>query len=192
MPVIKKFRFAALGLILLVILSGGRGQSRQNQDRGTVLNSPVTENTAVRFFYDPALSDFFHFPIIFRVAEEGDARLITPPSTRAGWTSYITPVEMRQFLQTIARSNLTWQESDKVEIFEPAFQIPRSDAMEIVAVGSIGTVKALVKPTRICQTLEPLDAALKTKRALWELQRFRLTYGCKVPGFTWDSYPDRE
>jgi hypothetical protein len=188
-----KNTFIFLISMLTLIIAGPEGMSKdqQNQYKGYVLNASVGANSAVRFFYDPALSDAFHSPIIFRATEDGDSRLINPPSTRAGWTSYIAFSEMRQFLQTLAHSNLAWQESDKVEIFEPALQIPRLDTMEIVVVGSSGTAKAMVRPSRICQTLEPLDAALKTKRALWELQRFRLTYGCQVPGFDWKLYPDR-
>ena len=132
--------FAILGLAFMG--SAGLLLAGQNQYKGHVLNTPVGENFAVRLFYDPAVSDYFHFPIVFRVADEGDARLITPPSTRAGWTSYVAFSEMRQFLQTLAQSNLTWQESDKVEIFEPAFQIPRSESLEITVVGSTGTARA--------------------------------------------------
>jgi hypothetical protein len=179
-------------LSVLVIAGSSNAMSlQQNRYKGYVLNAPVGESTAVRLFYDPALSDAFRFPIILRVTEEGDARLVNPPSTRAGWTSYITFSEMRQFLRTLAQSNLIWQESGKVEIFEPALQILRLDTMEIAVVGSIGTAKAMVRPKGICQTLEPLDATLKTKRAIWELQRFRLSYGCQVPGFDWNQYPDR-
>jgi hypothetical protein len=62
--------------------------------------------------------------------------------------------------------------------------------MEIRVVSPKGTAVATVSPKRICPTLEPLDAALATSRALWEFQLFRVEDGCKVPGFNNQAYPD--
>ena len=180
-------------VVVTLIIAGSAGVvlSQQNQYKGFVLKSPVGENSAVRFFYDPALSDYFHSPVVFRAGEQGDARLVTPPTSTGGWTSYVSFSEMRELTQALAQSNLTWEETDRVEVLEPSFQIPRFEAMEILVVGSKGTARAKLRPTRICETLKPLDSVLKTQRAHWEFQWFRVTHGCQVPGFDWNLYPER-
>jgi hypothetical protein len=87
-------------------------------------------------------------------------------------------------------TDLAWQESEAVEALGSYKKLPVSDDMEILVAFANGTAKAQITPKTICRTLKPLDAALKTPRALWEFQGFRLNYGCKVPGFKPDAYPD--
>jgi hypothetical protein len=63
--------------------------------------------------------------------------------------------------------------------------------MDVRVVITSGTAKAQVSPKDICTILKPLDAALKGPRILWEFQGFRISYGCKVPGFKYGAYADR-
>ena len=49
-----------------------------------------------------------------------------------------------------------------------------------------------VDPKQICERLAPLDAALKQPRALWEFQLFRVDYGCHVPGFNRNAFPEHD
>jgi hypothetical protein len=176
---------------LALMGSAGLLLAGQNQYKGYVLNGKIGENTAVRLFYDPAASDYFHSPLVFHVAEQADARLVKPPETTEGRTAYISFSEMQKFLQVLSRSRLTWREYANIDILEPALQIPTLDTMEIVVVGPSGTARAEVRPSRICETLGPLDIVLKTKLAHWELQRFRKSYGCQVSGFDFNLYPER-
>lgn len=179
-------------LALPLIFAGGAGLmfSQQNQYKGFVLNSQVEEGTALRFFYIPP-GDYFHAPLVFRAVEPGDPRLTTGPMSAEGRSAYISFDEMQQLMQNLAHSNLVWQESDKIEImgsFKELLHV--SGGMDILVVSPKGTADAKIRPTRICDTLKPLDSALKTQRALWEFQAFRLGYACQVPGFKYDAYPD--
>ncbi len=173
------------GLMSTAVLSSCQAVNKKN-----VLNSPVDENTAVRFFYNPA-GDYFHFPLVFRAVGQKDPRLNTAPMLIEGRTAYISFSEMQQLMQGLARSGLLWRQSEKVEVLR-SFKVepPWVEHLEITVVSSKGTARASLDPKNICETLKRLDSALKTPRALWEFQRLRLNYDCKVPGFIYDAYPD--
>lgn len=179
---------STLALASAFLWSAGAVQSQQSQAKGFVFNTAVDKNTVVRFFYQPP-GDYFHYPLVFRAVEEGDSRLGTGPSADGG-IAYIVVFEMQQLSQGLAHLNLSWQESEKIETLESFKDLPITDRMEIVVVTSKGTAKAQVKPNRICETLGPLDSAIRTKRPLWGFQAFRINYGCKIPGFKPGAYPD--
>jgi hypothetical protein len=188
----KSLSFWVLALVVLMAASAGGIQSTHKQRRASLLDFPVDQNTAVRFFYNPP-GDYFHVPLVFRVVGQGDARLNTAPLGDEGRTAYISRVEMQKLIQGLPHSDLSWQESENVEILGSYKRLLTvKGSMEILVVCSKGTARTKVPPNSICKTLKPLDAALKTPRALWEFQGFRLNYGCKVPGFNYDAYPDRQ
>jgi hypothetical protein len=180
-------------LIVLFAVSAGGIQSSHEEERASVLNSPPDGNTAVRFFYQPQ-AEYFHYPLVFRPVEEGDRRLNTAPMREEGRTAYISFTEMRDLIQRVAHARLAWQESQTVEALGSCKKLARAgfglDTMDIFLSSPKGTARTKIAPKAICSTLEPLDTAIKTRRALWELQGFRLNYGCKVPGFKHDAYPD--
>jgi hypothetical protein len=149
----------------------------------------VDVNTAVRFFYQPS-GNYFHFPLVFRAVEQQDSRRNTAPMAAEGRTAYVSLSEMQQLMQDFATSDLSWQESEKVEALGSFRELEISDSLVITVTSSKGTAEASLNPKEICKTLKPLDSALKTPRALWEFQGFRLNYGCKVPGFVFDAYQD--
>jgi hypothetical protein len=88
--------FVFLPAILVAALVG-RVQADRGQERISVLTSPVDERTAVRFFFQPA-GDYFHYPLLFRVAEEGSRPLHSSPMQEEGQTAYISISEMRELV----------------------------------------------------------------------------------------------
>lgn len=157
---------------------------------GNVRNSPADASTAIRFFFQPPGS-YFHVPLILQVAEPKDRRLNTAPLLDAGRTAYISLSEMQQLLPKVTHLVLLWQQGDIVEVFGSASVLPLAHAMDVTIVSSHGTARAAIQPDDICKTLGAMDSALKTPRALWEFQFFRLQYGCRIPGFRRDAYPER-
>ena len=143
----------------------------------------------VRFFYDPP-GEYFHAPLVFNVVEEGNPLLNTAPMKEAGRTAYVSLAEMRDIVQRLQSSHIVWEESGDIVTLGSYKKLPLFDDMQILVANSVGTAKTRIAPKAICQTLKPLDAALKTPRALWEFQIFRLQYGCRVPEFNADAYPD--
>jgi hypothetical protein len=177
----------------LAAIAARGAQPNQGKERASVLNSPVDDKTTVRFFYDPP-GDYFHYPLVFRVVEEGNPLLNTASMQKEGQTAYISLSEMRELVRLLAHSGLRWQESETVEVFGSYKKLALAgvglDAMDVRVVTSRGTAKAEVSPKDIC-TLKPLDAALKGPRILCEFQAFRINYGCKVPGFKYGACGDR-
>jgi hypothetical protein len=97
---------------------------------------------------------------------------------------------MQNVMAKLAHSGLYWQESDKVEVFGNIMDLMPTGHMELTVVSSEGTAKASVVPTSLCDYLSQLDTSITTQRALWELQQFRYSYGCKVAEFDPREYPD--
>jgi hypothetical protein len=155
-----------------------------------VLHSPIDDGTAVRLFFNSG--DYFHAPLIFRVVSESDPRLNTAPLLPEGRTAYISHVEMQHLKQGLAELVLRWpwKQSREVMAFGDAMSIPAVGAMVIIVVSSQGTAEGGLDSTRICNTLAPLDSALRTPRALWEFQLFRDEYKCDVPGLNGQAFPD--
>jgi len=175
-----------LPLVLLFVNSPGYAQTASDD---SVLDSPADETVAIRFFFQPA-GDSFHVPLVFRVVNETDPRLNTAPILDSGRTGYISLSEMQQLLPRVAHLHLFWRQAETVEVLGSFRLLNRSVNMDITIVSSHGTARAVLDHRTICETLSPLDSTLKTPRALWEFQLFRQGYGCKVPGFNYDAYPD--
>jgi hypothetical protein len=182
-------------LLALAVIALSAGELLPTQGHGgpVALNAPIDEKTAIRFFYDPS-GDYFHAPVVFRAAERGSSQINTAPMREEGRTAYITLEEMGDLARALSRSGLGWQASDTVEALGSYKELPLAgiglDTMDVRLVSSRGTSKAQISPKAICTILKPLDVALKTPRALWEFQGYRLNYGCKVSGFKYDAYPD--
>jgi hypothetical protein len=189
----KRLNLWVLMLVVLLVAAGELAQSNQKHDQVSVLNSAADEKTVVRFFYYPA-GDYIRIPLLFRVVEEGNPLLNTAPMREEGRTAYISLSDMHELVHGLIQSGLGWQESKTVEVLGSYKDLTLVgiglDTMDVRIVSSHGTARAEISPKAICMILKPLDGALKTPRAIWELQIFRLDYGCKVPGFKPDAYPD--
>jgi hypothetical protein len=195
-----------LFMVVIALLScTSLGQTPPNRSKKLFQNTPPDENTAIRFFYNPSDSDYFHVPLVFRAVKHDDSRLNSAPILEEGRTAFISFTEMSDLLKGLANSDLHWQESETVQALGPYKKIGylgrkgntmvfRAEdgysVMAIWVVHSKGTAKAILAPKGICVTLKPLDSALKTPRTLWEFQIFRMNYSCKVQGFRPEEYPD--
>jgi hypothetical protein len=181
--------------LLLAILASTTSLSfHQTVVKKSVLDYPVDETTAVRFC-DTNEEDYFHVPLIFRAVKQGDPRLNTAPLVvHEGRTAYISLDEMNRLIQGLAHSSLSWQQSEKVESLKwDLAKGPLScfGGMEVLVVSSKGTATGKIRTKRICETLKPLDSAIKTPRALWEFQFYRINFGCKPPlGYISGKYAD--
>jgi len=151
----------------------------------------IDGNGAVRFFYVAGDNNYFHVPLLFRAVDDRDSRLGTAPVTDYGRTAYISKQEMRQLEQRISKMRLSWCVSRKVDALERSQDLHSYGGMGVKVVFSAGTVESKIIPDEICDTLARLDPAIKTDRALWEFQLYRIGYHCTVPHFNFNAYPDR-
>jgi hypothetical protein len=180
-----------LCIILTVTLSAS-GLSSCSSCQTTVglnvLDTPVSEHTAVRMFFDPG--NYFHPPLIFRVVAANDTRLNTAPMLPEGRTAFITAIEMQRLIKGLQGMKLSWKESREHIVFDEARNLPPVFYGISVVISSEGTAESGIPPAKICDSLAPLDSALSTPRALWEFQLFRAGFNCKVLGLDGQAYPD--
>jgi hypothetical protein len=152
---------------------------------------PVDDDTFVTFFYLPSYS-YLHPALIFHAAKSGSTLLNTAPFTDLGGrTAYVSIEEMRDLIGLLAHSDLSWRKTKQTELPKPGLA-NTTDKLEIRIINPDGTALSLSNPDKLCETLAPLDAALKQPRALWEFQLFRQEYGCKVPGLNRNAYPQHD
>lgn len=184
-------RITGICLLLVAIVGTTMPSYAQATGDGNVVNSSADESVAIRFYLQLS-GDYFKVPLVFRVVDRKDHRFNTAPVLDSGRTAYITLAEMQKLLPALVQSGLSWLQGQIVEIFGSSIVIPRTETMQVTILSSHGTALAALDPKKICKTLSPLDSDLTTPRALWEFQAFRIPYGCTVPGFNYNAYPDRE
>ena len=90
----------------------------------------------------------------------------------------------------MTRSVTMGQQTTGVEVLGDWQMIPVTEAMDVVIIFSKGAARGVIQNENICETLASLDSPIKTPRAHWEFQRFRIYYGCRVPGFDDAKYTD--
>ena len=178
-------------LLLLATLTSAPSASSQAARQIHALTLPTGKDSVVRFFCQPPDGEYFHVALLFRVVEKKDPRWNTAPVFDEGRTAHISVSEMRQLITALSAAHLSWDESTKVEGLETYKTIHSYGGMSIKVLSANGTAKATIEPKKICETLAPLDDALQTPRALWELQLFRSQYHCRVPNFNPNAYPER-
>ena len=145
----------------------------------------------VRFYYHSPDGEYFHVALLFRVVKRSDPLWNSAPVVAEGRTAYISLSEIQQLMLKLARLPLHWSVSEQREALETYANIHSYGGMGIKVLSANETAKATIAPDKICETLGTLDGALRTRRALWEFQFFRLQYRCQVPNFNFDAYPDR-
>jgi hypothetical protein len=177
--------------LLLVTLTSAKPAYCQAASQGDALTLPASKHAVVRFFYQPPEGEYLHHPLLFRVVKKSDSRWNTIAYLNVGHTLYISLSDMQQLMINLAHLSLQWEESTEIEPLETWDNVNSYGyGMGIKVLSSKGTAKALIEHDKICETLAQLDGALLTPRALWEFQRFRLQYYCRVPGYNPDAYDE--
>ncbi len=182
---------ARISSLLLVMLASAPWTSSQVANERHPLTLAANNDAVVRFFFVPAFNSYFHYPLLFRVAEENDPRWNTALLVDVGRTAYISFSEMRGLFAALSAEPLSWAESTKIEELETYKTIRNDGRVDIKILSSGGTAKSGIPPKQMCETLAKFDAALRTPRALWEFQFFRRQFDCRVPNFDPKAYPDR-
>ena len=151
----------------------------------------ASRDSVVRFYYQPPGGEYFHVALLFRVVKRSDPLWNSAPIIEEGRTAYISHSEMQQLISKLTRLPLRWSESAQRESLETYANIHSYGGMGIKVLSASRTAKATIAPDKIYETLAPLDGVLRTQRALWEYQFYRLQYHCRVANFNFNAYPDR-
>ena len=187
----KRHIYTLCRLVLTVTGCGLLAQAQQNRNPYPgVLTSPVDNSTVVRFYYHPPNADRFVYPLVIRVAAADDEQMKVAPVLAEGRTVHISLSEMQELVAGMTRSITMGQQTRGVEVLGAWEMIPVTEAMDVVIIFSKGAARGVIQREDICKTLGSLDSTIKTPRAHWEFQRFRIYYGCRVPGFDDAKYTD--
>lgn len=188
----RKVNFVSRAYMLLfATLATAAWGASQEISKGHRLTLPASKDSVLQFFFQPLDGRYFHVPLLFRVVNKSDPRWNTAPLLDIGRTAYISLSEMHELMTRLAQLPLQWDESAKIENLEPYKIIPLGPRMRIKILSVNGTANSSINPDNICETLAQLDDTIKTPRALWEFQLFRMKYDCRVPNFNPDAYPER-
>lgn len=165
----------------------------QKPTHSAILNSPVTDSTAVSFFWFGDMDSNFRSPINFYVVSEGDRKLHTVAVESAGhqWNAFVSASEMELLINGLKALGLPWVDSSGRAVFKDSFKRTNSGFLEITVVSSEATSKAYIRIARMCDELSQLDSAMPTPRILWQFQLFRVDNGCDVPGYNNSVIPPK-
>lgn len=163
----------------------------QTPTRSAVLDSPVTERTAVSFFWFGDMDSHFRSPMNFYVVPDADSRL-HKVEVEAGddqWNAFISASEMQSLIDGLKALDLRWVDFKGREVFKSLFKRTDDGFLDITVVSSKATSKSHIRIARMCNELSRLDSAMPTPRILWQFQNFRVDKGCRVPGFNNNVIP---
>jgi len=160
---------------------------------GSRLSHSAQAPIAIRLYLEPSTGSYFHVPLIFRETSD-NALLNTAPLLPQGRTVYISKAQMSDIQSLIAESIFSWEWNSTTTAFEPFMGLEPSQRLQIAVLYSpAGMASGYVARDETCGKLAAFDIPLKSEpRALWEAQLFRFDYGCSVPLFRRDRYPDHD
>jgi hypothetical protein len=154
----------------------------QSSGQSAVLDSPITESTAISFFWIGDLDSHFRDPMNFYAVSHTDRRFHTV-SVDHQWNAFISSSEMQGLIDGLKALHLDWVDSSGREEFVDYRKRNNDGFLDITVVASKSTSKARIRIARMCDQLARLDSAMSSPRILWQFQLFRVDNGCEVPGY---------
>lgn len=175
-------------VLLTMLVASPRGGEAQT---GSSKSPDNNQLPMVRIYYLPPNS-YFHAPLIVQAKQEIKDGYSAVPRSPEGRRVYVSIEDMQKFLISLRRLRLQWT---LPRPSGPPDSIKPQDADGTVRFSwfSKGKVReAHLNPAKLCQVMQRLDGSFSQKRALWEFQLFRVGYGCVVPGFKRDEFPEHD
>lgn len=156
-----------------------------------LLDAPINERTALRFYWFGDIDSHFRNPIDFYAVPAADRRLhsvdFSSPDTVS---TFITAAEMKNLIETLKSRNLNWFDSHGREDFSRDWRHRGGDGfLDITFVTRDSTTKTHIRIARMCDELAKFDSVMATPRILWQFQTFRWDNGCVVPNYDNSARP---
>ncbi len=193
---VKEQKLAAQNQKLLVEihdlqLSQGLPTSAQLNKPSVLLDAPITEKTALSFFWFGDMDSHFRNPINFFVVPDADRRLhdveLTDFIKDDQVNIFVSAGEMNRILEGLKALGLNWWDSRGREAFKDAYHRRGTDMLDITLVGPDTTGEAHIRIAVMCDLLDRLDSTMPTPRILWQFRTFRWDNGCEIRGY--ENYP---
>lgn len=149
-----------------------------------LLDAPISEMTALSFFWFGDMDSHFRLPINFYVVADGDRRLhaVNVNFPRNSET-FISAPEMKHLIEGLKALNLYWADSNGTTAFNDALYRNGTEMLDITLVSSNATGKAHIRIANMCDELDRLDSVMPSPRILWQFQTFRRDNGCYINGY---------
>lgn len=159
----------------------------QRGQPSALLDAPITEETALSFFWFGDMDSHFRNPVNFFVVPHADQRLhkveFTDFITDGQVNMFVSAEEMKRILDGLKALGLSWNDFKGREAFKPGRKRTDDGFLDITLVSPKATAKAYIRIARMCDELSRLDPAMPSPRILWQFQLFRVDNGCQVPGY---------
>ncbi|MBS1804002.1 MAG: hypothetical protein JST28_11590 [Acidobacteria bacterium] len=165
----------------------------QRSQPSVLLDAPISEETALSFFWFGDMESHFRNPVNFFVVPDTDQRLhkveLTDFIADDQANIFVSKGEMKRILEGLKALDLRWYDSRGRKKLESANHRRGTDMLDITLVGSGLTGEAHIRIARMCELLDGLDSAMPTARILWQFRTFRWDNGCKIQGYVNHEVP---
>jgi hypothetical protein len=163
-------------------------------NRPSVLfDTPVTEKTALSFFWFGDMDSHFRNPVNFFVVKDADHQLhkvqLTDFVKDDQANVFVSEEEMERILKAVKALDLSWYDSSGRKKFESAGRRRGTGMLDITLVDLDRTGEAHIRIAEMCNLLDRLDSTMPTPRILWQFRTFRWDNGCEIPGYENHSVP---
>ncbi len=168
---------------LLTVFIGITQAQQVNNPFPGILTSTVDENTVVRFYYEPLLRDHYIYPLVLRVGADDVDKMQSAPILTEGLTVCISLSEMKDLVAAIIKSVNMPIQTNHSEVLGAFEFLPEMREMDVVIIYSKGAARGSIAPKDICTKLSLLNSTVKSPRAKWQFELFRVHYACHVHDF---------
>jgi len=152
-----------------------------------LLDSPITDKTALSCFWFGDMESHFRNPVNFFVVPESDARFhkveLTDFIRDDQANMFISREEMKRILDGLKSLGLYWSDSRGRKEFVSANHRRGTDMLDITLLGPDATGEAHIRIAEMCDLLNRLDPTMPTPRILWQFRTFRWDNGCEIRGY---------
>jgi hypothetical protein len=163
----------------------------QRGQPSALLDAPITEKTALSFFWFGDMESHFRNPVNFFVVPDADRRLhkveLTDFVTDDQVNMFVSTAEMKRILDGLKSLRLRWSDLRGREEFKGADKRSGTDMLDITLLGPDSTGEAHIRIAEMCDLLDRLDSTMPTPRILWQFRTFRWDNGCEIRGY--ENYP---
>jgi hypothetical protein len=143
----------------------------QRGQPSALLDAPITEKTALSFFWFGDMESHFRNPVNFFVVPDADHRLhkveLTDFITDDQANMFVSAMEMKRILEGLKALGLRWSDSRGRAVFKGANRRTGTDMLDITLVGSDSTGEVHIRIAEMCASLDRLDSTMPTPRILW-------------------------
>jgi hypothetical protein len=163
----------------------------QRSQPSVLLDAPITEKTALSFFWFGDMESHFRNPVNFFVVPDADRRLhkveLTDFVTDDQANMFVSAGEMKRILGGLKSLGLRWTDLRGREVLKDASHRGGTNMLDITLLGSDATGEAHIRIAEMCDLLDRLDSTMPTPRMLWQFRTFRWDNGCEISGY--ENYP---